>query len=149
MADILIVVGTESGNAQMVAECLQDEFEAKGHGIEVIEQWDPAEANLGERETVLIVCATHGMGDLPSNIQPMFDELDESKPDFSHMRYGVIALGDQTYYDTFCKAGQDMDDLFKRLGASRIGERLEVDASTQPLPDEEAMKWAEEWEPLL
>ncbi|MCP5373389.1 MAG: flavodoxin domain-containing protein [Hyphomicrobiales bacterium] len=149
MADILIVVGTESGNAQMVAECLQDEFEGKGHGVEILDQWDPGQANLAGRETVLICCATHGMGDLPSNIQPMYDELDGSKPDLSHLRYGVIALGDQTYYDTFCKAGQEMDGLFNRLGARRVGERLEVDASTQPLPDEEALKWAEEWETLL
>jgi len=36
-----------------------------------------------------------------------------------------------------------------RLEAARIGERLEIDACTQPLPDEEALMWAKEWVTLL
>ncbi|MCB2099814.1 MAG: flavodoxin domain-containing protein [Rhodobacterales bacterium] len=149
MDDILIIYGTESGNAQMVAETLQGDFEARGHAVEIMEQWDAAQADWPSRQVVLICCATHGMGDLPSNIQPMFDELDETRPDLSNLRYGVVALGDQTYFDTFCKAGQVLDDLFDRLGATRVGERLEIDACTQPLPDEEAQKWAVEWVELL
>ena len=33
--------------------------------------------------------------------------------------------------------------------ARRIGERLEVDASEQPLPDEEALTWIEGWKALV
>ena len=34
-------------------------------------------------------------------------------------------------------------------GAKKVGERLEVDASTQPLPDEEALTWIEGWKALV
>jgi MioC protein len=79
----------------------------------------------------------------------MHDSLKQSRPDLSHLRYSVIALGDQTYHDTFCFAGKAMDALFAELGARKIGERLEIDACTQPLPDEEALDWAKEWVTLL
>lgn len=149
MDDILILVGTESGNAQMVAECLADDFAARGHAAEVMDQVDLASASLASRAVVLLCIATHGLGELPSNIQPLFDEMEAERPDLSHLRYGVIALGDQTYQETFCNAGKVMDTLFADLGAKRVGERLEIDACTQPVPDEEAQRWAGEWVTLL
>ena len=42
MADILIVVGTESGNAEMVAEYLRDELAGLGHGIDIFSDGDAA-----------------------------------------------------------------------------------------------------------
>jgi MioC protein len=149
MTDVLILIGTESGTAEMVGECLIDEFQRLGLGAEMIEGADTDGTDLAGRDVVLLCTATHGMGELPSNIQPLADALEDEKPDFSSLRYGVIALGDQTYQETFCDGGRIMDKLFAGLGASRVGERLEIDACTQPLPDEEAVKWAAEWVTLL
>ena len=149
MADILILVGTESGNAQMVADLLQEEFGKDGHKIEVMSRGDARDARLDERSVVLICCSTHGEGELPENIRPFHDTLAVEKPALNHVRYGVIALGDQTYRETFCRGGKTMDALFAGLGAERLGERLEIDACTQPLPDEEALDWAREWLSLL
>jgi MioC protein len=149
MANILILVGTESGNADMAADFLQDELGALGHDIEVMREGTAEDADFPARETVLICTSTHGSGELPDNIIPMHDSLAAARPDLSHLRYGVIALGDQTYAETFCQAGKTMDKLFADLGADRVGERLEIDACTQPLADEEAVTWAKEWVELL
>lgn len=149
MAEIAILVGTESGNAQMVADLLQEELAGAGHAVEVIGGGGRAAARLEARETVLVCCSTHGDGELPANIRLLHDELAAARPDLSHLRYGVIALGDQTYRETFCRGGKTMDALLASLGAERIGERLEIDACTQPLPDEEAIDWAREWVTLL
>ncbi len=149
MADILILVGTESGNAQMVADLLEDELGDLGHDMEVRNEGDAAAMGFADRDVVLICCATHGDGELPDNIQPLADSLEEEKPDLGHIRYGVIALGDQTYHTTFCNGGKTMDRIFAERGARRIGERLEIDACTQPLPDEDALEWAKEWVTLL
>lgn len=148
MASILILVGTESGNAQMVADTLQEELSRTGHEVEVRAEGDNLEGLDGGR-VVLICTATHGLGELPDNIIPLHDALVREKPDLSALRYGVIALGDQTYDDTFCNGGKIMDRLFAELGARRIGERLEIDACTQPLPDEDALEWTREWVTLL
>ena len=149
MAAILVLVGSESGNAQMVADLLQEELGRAGHALEVQAKGGAAAARLGQRRSVLICCSTHGEGELPLNIRPLYDELAAARPDLSHLRYGVIALGDQTYQATFCRGGATMDALFASLGAERLGERLEIDACTQPLPDEEALDWAREWVTLL
>ena len=145
MVKILIVVGTESGNSQMVADLLQSELGRLGHGIEIANAGEHGAARLGDRKVVLVCTATHGDGELPDNIIPFADSLRRDRPDLSNLRYGVIALGDQTYKDTFCGGGKTMDALFAELGARKIGERLEIDACTQPLPDEEALEWAREW----
>jgi MioC protein len=149
MANILIIVGTESGNAQMCADHLVDNLPRLGHAIEVAGDADAGRVELAGREIVLICTSTHGDGELPDNLIPLAERLRQGSPDLGSMRYGVIALGDQTYSSTFCKAGKDMDALLAACGAQKVGERLEIDACTQPLPDEDALNWAREWVTLL
>jgi MioC protein len=148
MARILILVGTESGNAQMVADALKPVLEAAGHTVDVNDQAATA-ADLLAHDLLLVVCATHGSGDIPTNILPLAETLERERPDLSGHRYGIVALGDRTYQDTFCGGGKKVDRVFELCGARRIGERLEVDASSQPLPDEEALSWIEGWKALV
>jgi len=148
MASILILVGTESGNAQMVADALKPVLEAGGHAVGISDQAASAADFLGN-DVLLVVCATHGAGDIPTNILPLAEALQRDRPDLSGHRYGIIALGDMTYQDTFCGGGKKLDEIFAACGARRIGERLEVDASEQPLPDEEALTWIEGWKALV
>ena len=144
MATILILVGTESGNAQMVADALQPVLATAGHAVDVTDKAATA-ADLVAHDVLLVVCATHGSGDIPTNILPLVEALQRDKPDLSGHRYGVIALGDMTYQDTFCGGGKKVDEALERCGAKKVGDRLEVDASEQPLPDEEALTWIEGW----
>jgi MioC protein len=148
MADIVILVGTESGNAQMVADVLKDELEGQGHAVSVTDRAQSA-ADFSNHEVALICCSTYGNGDIPSNILSLAETLESGKPDLSALRYGVIALGDQTYSETFCYGGKKLDAIFAACGAQKLGERLEIDACTQPLPDEEALQWSKEWAGLL
>jgi MioC protein len=96
-----------------------------------------------------VVSATHGTGEIPTNILPLAETLERERPDLSGHRYGVIALGDRTYQDTFCGGGKKLDQVFAACGARKLGERLEVDASSQPLPDEEALGWINGWKTLV
>ena len=144
MASILILVGTESGNAQMVADALQPVLASAGHAVDVTDKAATA-ADLQAHDVLLAICATHGSGDIPTNILPLVETLERDKPDLSGHRYGVIALGDMTYQDTFCGGGKKVDQALERCGARKVGDRLEIDASEQPLPDEEALTWIEGW----
>ena len=148
MATILILVGTESGNAQMVADALKPVLEGAGHAVDVTDM-AATKADLEAHDVLLVVCATHGSGDIPSNILPLAETLERERPDLSGHRYGVIALGDMTYQDTFCGGGKKVDRVFELCGAKKVGDRLEVDASSQPLPDEEALGWIEGWKALV
>ena len=148
MSKILILVGTESGNAQMVADALKPVLATAGHAVDVSDK-AASKADLEAHDVLLVVCATHGSGDIPTNILPLAETLERQRPDLSGHRYGVIALGDMTYQDTFCGGGKKVDKVFALCGAKKIGERLEVDASSQPLPDEEALGWIEGWKTLV
>lgn len=148
MANILILVGTESGNAQMVADALKPVLGTAGHAVDVTDK-AAGKADLEAHDVLLVVCATHGSGDIPTNILPLAERLERERPDLSGHRYGVIALGDMTYQDTYCGGGKKVDKVFELCGAKKLGQRLEVDASSQPLPDEEALAWIEGWKTLV
>ena len=148
MARILILVGTESGNAQMVADALKPVLVAAGHTVDVTDKAATV-GGLRAHEVFLVVSATHGTGEIPTNMLPLAETLERERPDLSGHRYGVIALGDRTYQDTFCGGGKKLDQVFALCGARKLGERLEVDASSQPLPDEEALDWINGWKALV
>jgi MioC protein len=148
MANILILVGTESGNAQMVADALKPVLGTAGHTVDVTDK-AATKTDLEAHDVLLVVCATHGSGDIPTNILPLAETLERERPDLSGHRYGVIALGDMTYQDTYCGGGKKVDKVLELCGARKLGQRLEVDASSQPLPDEEALGWIEGWKALV
>ena len=148
MSSILILVGTESGNAQMVADALKPVLEVAGHAVDVSDKAASA-TDLQAHDVLLVVCATHGSGDIPTNILPLAETLERERPNLSGHRYGVIALGDKTFQDTFCGGGKKVDQVLELCGAQKVGNRLEVDAASQPAPDEEALAWVEGWKNLV
>jgi MioC protein len=141
---IKILVGTMTGTAEMVAEAISDKLEAQGHEVETI-LMDGQGADVFAPGLYLIVTSTYGQGDVPDNAQALFADLEEKKPDLSGVSYGLFGLGDMTYRETFNFGGRRFDTLLSELGATRIGERFEHDASSGTLAEDEAEDWAEGW----
>lgn len=63
----------------------------------------------------------------------------------SRVVYGVIALGDRTYAQTFCFGGKRFDALLQELGGRRIGAVMLHDASAGTIPEEVAVEWIGPW----
>lgn len=145
MPTLKIFVGTMYGGALDVAEQITPLFEQAGYRVTVLEQ--PSLADLVEEtpDLALFCVSTTGSGDFPGNIVPLVRELEEQSPGLVDLRYGVIALGDSSYGDTFCGAGRYLDALLADQGASRLGERLEIDAMETFMADDAALPWAEAW----
>jgi MioC protein len=131
-----------------VADALKPVLGTAGHTVDVTDK-AATEVDLQAHDVLLVVCATHGSGDIPTNILPLAETLERERPNLSGHRYGVIALGDMTYQDTYCGGGKKVDKVLELCGAKKLGQRLEVDASSQPLPDEEALGWIEGWKALV
>lgn len=145
MANILIIAGTVYGGAQFVAEQVQAQLQGKGHQVSVSDSPTVDMVKDDAIDTFLIVTSTTGMGDLPDNIAPFHGNMKDQLPMLTGKRYGVIALGDSSYGDTYCGGGKQMDELFAECQAVKLGERLEIDACETLQPEDEALPWAEQW----
>ncbi len=142
---VTLLVGTMTGTAQLVAQELELAWDGDDAKVETL-LMDDLDASVFEREGVFLVCtSTYGQGDVPDNAKKFFDDVQASRPDLSAVRYGVFGLGDRTYAETFNFGGKRFDELLASLGAQRIGERIQHDASSGVLPEEKAEEWAAEW----
>ena len=147
--EILLIVGSESGNAEMVADCVTDALKELGFAVTTFRSGTLADAQLERQRTVLICCSTTGIGDIPQNVEPLHDALVSLRPSLSHIRYGVIGLGDRNYKDSFLGGPKKWDAVFEALGATKLGARLELDATDNPTPDLDAVEWVRTWSKLL
>jgi len=144
-----ILVGTMTSTADYVAQAIQMDCTDLVEDIEVqlmdgldISVFDKA---VEEHALYLICSSTYGQGDVPDNSRMLYDSF-ETQPKFlGHVRYGVIALGDRTYLQTFCFGGKKFDERLQGLGAQRIGEVWCHDASSGTLPETEGAEWCRQW----
>jgi MioC protein len=143
---ILILTGTMTGTADMVAEEMAS---AAGPGItaEIVPMDDSDPSVLDGASACVICTATYGDGEVPDGAKPFYEKLAASAADLSGLRYGVVALGDSSY-DTFCQAGKSFDATLAAHGATRLGELLCCDASSGELPEDQGRIWFEQWQTL-
>lgn len=142
---LTILVGTMTGTAQLVAQELELVWDGDDVEVETL-LMDDLDASVFGREGLFLLCtSTYGQGDVPDNSKKLFDDLATKRPDLAGVRYGVFGLGDRTYAETFNFGGMKFDTLLGELGATRIGERVQHDASSGVLPEEKAEEWAEGW----
>lgn len=142
---VKILVGTMTGTAELVADEIAEVLNGQGADAEIMPM-DGLGTDVFDPSRAYVICtSTYGQGDVPDNAQALFAALEQERPVLTGVRYGVFALGDMTYADTFCFGGRRFDELLQALGAARIGEREEHDASSGTLPEDEAAVWAERW----
>jgi MioC protein len=143
--DITILVGTMTGTAQLVAQELELRID-DGATRAQAQLMDNLDAAVFKSGSLFLICSsTYGQGDVPDNAKQLYESLQNARPDLSHVRYGVIALGDRTYAETFCNGGRRFDRVLSELGARRIGEILLHDASAGTMPEEVAAEWIDGW----
>ena len=143
--DLTILVGTMTGTAQLVAQELELTLDDEQTRVQT-RLMDGLDASIFDRGGLFLVCSsTYGQGDVPDNAKGLYAALQAARPDLSAVRYGVIALGDRTYAETFCNGGKRFDAILAELGAIRIGEPMLHDASAGTLPEEVAVQWAGPW----
>ena len=144
-----LLVGTMTGTAQLVAQELELVWDDGELQVETL-LMDKLDSSVFEREGIfLIVTSTYGQGDVPDNARNFYEDLKAKRPDLSRLRYGIFGLGDRTYAETFNFGGKRFDDVLTELGAQRIGERVQHDASSGVLPEEMAVEWGEGWLALV
>lgn len=144
-----ILVGTMTSTADYVAQAIQMDCADLISDIEV-QLMDSlnisvfSEANA--KDALYLICSsTYGQGDVPDNARALYESMAAAPAFLGHVKYGVLALGDRTYLQTFCFGGKKFDERLTDLGAQRIGEVFCHDASTGTMPEEEGTAWCRLW----
>ncbi|WP_413113682.1 FMN-binding protein MioC [Thaumasiovibrio sp. DFM-14] len=132
-----LITGSTLGAAEYVADHINDLLEQ--HNISATIHNQPDLSQLDPNAPWLLICSTHGAGELPDNIQPFYSQL-QQRTDLRPLRYGVIGLGDSNY-DTFCAAAYQLDEVLIQGKAARILPQLNIDVSQHPVPEEQVEPW--------
>lgn len=141
-----ILVGTTTNTAECVAQAIEMDCADLVEAIEVT-LMDGLNIDVFDEPALFLVCtATYGSGDVPDNAQGLMASLCSQPKPLTHVRYGVMALGDQGSYPmTFAQGGRAFDEKLQDLGAQRLGDVWTHDASSGEVPEESGVAWCRAW----
>ncbi|MBD3640155.1 MAG: flavodoxin [Marinobacter sp.] len=144
MTAIRILVGSVYGGALMTAREIRKELEADGHQVTVLE--NPKLSDITSNEEPLLVCtSTTGQGEIPENLLHFYVDLRDQLPQQPGRPFGIIVLGDSSYGDTYCGAGELMEEALYETAARKVGDTLRIDAMETMEPESEALPWVRDW----
>lgn len=138
MKSICIITGSTLGGAEYVADHINDVLTEQGFNITLFNQ--AGLVDIEDKPHLIVVTSTHGAGELPENITPLFADLANSSIDLSAMKFGVIGLGSSDY-DTFCNAVNIVESALKAKGATQVCESLRIDVVNNFDHDATAEEW--------
>ncbi|TWK47659.1 Sulfite reductase [NADPH] flavoprotein alpha-component [Bacillus paralicheniformis] len=137
--EVTILFGSQTGNAQGLAENAAKTLTERGFQVTVSAMSDFKPNQLKKLKNLLIVVSTHGEGDPPDNALSFHEFLHGRRaPKLDDFRYSVLALGD-TSYEFFCQTGKEFDQRLGELGGTRLHPRVDCDLDY----DEPAAAWLE------
>lgn len=139
---VTILFGTESGNAELVAEDLARHLGDRAD-TRIIDLGDLEPADLDPERLHLVVCSTYGDGELPTNVRGLRERLLSERPELVGIRYAVFGLGDRSYTKTYSRGSEMIDEALAACGATRVGEYGRHDAGGPLDAAEVAREWAD------
>ncbi len=125
-APVLILFGTQTGNAKEISEMVSTDLKERGCGfVRCLSMRDymteVSIEGLAKEAVVVVVVSTTGQGDPPTNAESFWRAIRQKRDPkwLAQVKYTVLGLGD-TNYSNFCAMGKFFDSAFKRLGAKRF-----------------------------
>lgn len=140
--NVLVMFGTETGNAELVAEEIAESVGGEAAAVQISDMADVDPGTLRDFDLLVVVCSTYGEGELPSSAQPFHDSLLAQAPDLAGIRVATFGLGD-TSYDTFNSGSETITSALVASGAVRVGGLGTHDASSAVDMVDAARAWAD------
>lgn len=137
LPSLTVLYGSQTGNAEALAESLGHRANAHGITAKVIDMADYKPRQLKNEAYVALLTSTHGEGEPPDNALDLHEFLHGRKaPSLTHLKYAVLGLGD-TSYEHFSQTGKEFDTVLAKLGGARLVERVDCDVDY----DDDADAW--------
>ena len=137
--EIMVIFGTETGNAEELAETAVGMASSYDLAGKILDMEDVTVDMLQECKRLIVVCSTWGDGEQPVNAQDLYDStMEMTDGSLSGLEFAVLALGD-TAFDLFCESGKEWDAVLENKGGTRINERIDCDTDY----DDYAEDWFE------
>lgn len=139
LPEITVLYGSQTGNAEGVAEQARDRAKAHGFNVRLLDMADATKKDLKDPTNLVVVVSTQGEGDPPDTAIGFYELINGRKaPKLDGHRFAVLGLGDSSY-DQFCQMGKEFDARLAELGAERISDRIDCDVDYE----EPAEAWIE------
>ncbi|XP_077365668.1 methionine synthase reductase [Festucalex cinctus] len=120
---IVVLYGSQKGQAQSIAEGIAEE--AEGHGLlaelSCLDQKDKYNLEK-EKSPVVFIVSTTGDGEPPDNALQFVKQIKKkahTSDHYKHLHYALLALGD-TNYENFCNCGKTIERRLQELGAQKF-----------------------------
>ncbi|RIA93681.1 hypothetical protein C1645_761854 [Glomus cerebriforme] len=124
---LLILFGSDNGNAEGVARRLQKSATARGVNARCMAMDDFPIEDITLEKNLVLVCCTAGQGEFPQNAREFWKHISTNTDiSFSESRYAVFGLGDSHYWPRaedaiyYNKPGKDLDARLELLGGQRL-----------------------------
>ena len=123
---LTVLYGTESGNAESLADRAVKDAKKKGFKAVMKNMADLSPADLAKEENLLVIVSTWGDGDAPETAVAFHKEFMAADLKLDGVKFSVCGLGD-TSYDKFCEIGKQFDARLEQLGGKRVAPRVDCD----------------------
>lgn len=136
--EIVVLYGSQTGNAEGVADLASDRAKARGFNVRLADMADFGKKDFKDPVNLMVAVSTQGDGDPPDTAEGFYELMHGRKaPKLDdRTRFSVLALGDSSY-EHYCKTGKDFDARLEALGAQRIHDRVDCDVDY----DDDAERW--------
>lgn len=126
-AEITILVGSQTGNSEALAEQTHRLAAERGLKTAVRKMGDYKLPQLKSEQKLLVIVSTYGDGEPPDNAKEFVEYLlSRRAPPLPQLQFAVLGLGDSSY-EFFCRTAADVDRRLAELGATRIQPRVDCD----------------------
>ena len=140
--DVLVLVGTQTGNSEIVADAIAETLGELGFAAHVLDMAEAIPDDLADYRQLVAVTCTWSGGTYPDNAVDYTEALDGLAPDLSGLAFGVVGLGDRDYDPFYQTASRRLDARLAELGATRAAATHEIDGGPTPAQIEDACAWA-------
>ena len=139
--DILMLFGTQTGNAEKVGEICAEFLAEHGFRVHFVDMLDAYPEMLLDYNKLVLLTSTWGDGELPDNALDFFESLVRLHPNCEHISFCVIGLGDHVYDPHFCVAATRLRETFVAFKATPLAPNFEIDAGPSLYDIEKAKQY--------